>query len=345
MSRRRRIKAKLGLALIGGLAAASPGRARADGEGVALAWSAPPGCPDAETVRKRIESLVGPGVSIDARAVVTQGEAGFSVSLEVRTAGTTGVRALTAPTCDDAAESVAAVVALAATSTSIAAPPPPLTAPPPLAATPPPPATPPLAPPPPPPASPRPESGTPSVRVHLRIAAEAAVDLGTLPQPAPGGDLRAEIEVGRVAAGLSASLWLHRDGSLPNSTTEGAHFALQTYDAFGCYALVRAGSFELSPCVVVEVAWMTAQGFGAASNPASTGQFTPGTATAVWPSIGAGVRGRWALGRFFALTLGIQGVVPTIPQQFRITGTSPSGSVFSIAPVAGRAEIGPEVRF
>jgi hypothetical protein len=116
---------------------------------------------------------------------------------------------------------------------------------------------------------------------------------------------------------------------------EGAHFTLQTYDAFGCYALVRAGSFELSPCVVVEVGWMTANGFNTTRN---------GTATAVWPSVGAGVRGRWALGRFFGIALGIEGVVPTIPQQFRITG-HPQGSVYSVAPVAGRAEIGPEVRF
>jgi len=171
--------------------------------------------------------------------------------------------------------------------------------------------------------------------VHLRLAIDAALDLGTLPGPAPGADLRAEIDLGRVSAGLSGTLWLDRDGHLTSSATEGAQFALQSYDAFGCYALFRASAFELAPCAVVEVAVMTASGFNTSIKR---------TASAVWPSLGAGARARWRLGRFVSVALGVQGVVPLIPQKFHIDG-NPGGPVFSVGPVAGRAEVGPEVRF
>jgi hypothetical protein len=80
---------------------------------------------------------------------------------------------------------------------------------------------------------------------------------------------------------------------------------------------------------------MTASGFGAS---------VPKDASAVWPSLGAGVQSRWALGGVFSIALGIQGVVPTVTQRFHIDGT-PNGPVFSVAPVVGRAEIGPELRF
>jgi hypothetical protein len=156
-----------------------------------------------------------------------------------------------------------------------------------------------------------------------------------MPAPSPGAALTVEVAFGRISAGLSGALWLNRDGYLTGTTTQGAHFALQTYDAFGCYTLVRSGPVDVSSCVGIEIASMAADGFGATS---------PQNSSALWVAIGAGARARLELGGHLALALGLEGLVPTIPQQFRIDGT-PSGSVFNVAPVAFRGEVGPEVRF
>ena len=84
--------------------AAAPGRASADGPGVVVEWTAPTECPTGEAVRRRIESLTGPGMSVHARAAVTPKAGGYDVLLEVRVADVSGERALTAQTCDEAAE-------------------------------------------------------------------------------------------------------------------------------------------------------------------------------------------------------------------------------------------------
>jgi hypothetical protein len=296
-----------------------PARAAGEAPGVALEWSAPAGCPDGEAVRRRIETLAGPGVAVGARAVVTEAPDGYHIALEVRAGGMSGERVLVAPTCEAAAESIIAIVGLAATAGVS----PPATAPA---------RSPEASPaPPPPPATPTAARTGP----ELRATPEAMLDVGTLPSPAPGAALRVELAFDRITAGVTGALWLHRDGYLAGSTTQGAHFALQSYDAFGCYALVRSPPVDLSPCIAVEIAAMAADGFGAT---------LPQSSSAVWVAIGVGGRVRIELGRHFALALGLQGVIPTIPQQFRING-SPSGSVFSVSPVAGRAEVGPEVRF
>jgi hypothetical protein len=317
MFRRRRIPAAPWLAMVG--IAVFPARAAGDAPGVALEWSAPAGCPDGEAVRRRIETLAGPGVAVGARAVVTEAPDGYHIALEVRAGGMSGERDLIAPTCEAAAESIAAIVGLAATAGVS----PPATTPTRSPAAPPAPS--------PPPTTPAPRSQGP----EFRVTPEAALDVGTLPTPAPGAALRVELAFDRITAGVTGALWLHRDGYLSGSTTQGAHFALQSYDAFGCYALVRAAPVDLSPCIAVEIAAMAADGFGAT---------LPQSYSGAWVAIGVGARVRIELGRHFALALGLQGVVPTIPQQFRINGT-PNGSVFGLSPVAGRAEVGPEVRF
>jgi hypothetical protein len=316
MSRHRQTPTAVALAVITGVAA-WPCRAAGDTPGVALEWSAPAGCPTGESVRRRIETLAGPGVAVDARAVVTEAPDGYRVSLDVHVGGMTGERTLTAPTCDAAAESIAAVVALAAIAGVSPQPPVPTGAP--------------AAPVP----APAPSVPAAQRRMELRVAVEAALDVGTLPAPAPGGAVRVELLLARVSAGISGALWLDRDGYLSGSTTQGAHFALQSYDAFACYALLRSGPLDLAPCIALEVAAMSADGFGAT---------VPRNSSAVWAAIGAGARLRVELGRHVALALGAEGVVPTVPQQFHIDG-DPSGSVFSVSPVAFRAEVGPEVRF
>ena len=270
-------------------------------------------------MRRRIEILAGPAVAVGARAVVTEAPDGYQVWLQVRAGGLTGERILIAPTCDAAAESIAAIVGLAAT----AGVPPPATTP-----TPSPEAS---------PAPSPPTTGTTPRRAgpQFRAAPEAMLDVGTLPTPAPGAALRVELAFDRISAGVMGALWLHRDGYLAGSTTQGAHFALQSYDAFGCYSVVRSAVIDLSPCIAMEIAAMAADGFGAT---------VPRSSSAAWIAIGGGARVRIELGRHLALAFGLEGVVTTIPQQFHIDGT-PSGSVWSLSPVAGRAEVGPEVRF
>ena len=242
---------------------------------------------------------------------------------------------MSAPSCDAAAEAVAVVLALSGTS----APPPPPVAPPIAPAV----VVLPAIPPPPPPA--RPVASTspdekPGRRPYVRVAVEGALDLGTLPVATYGARLRAALlPRSDLALGVSGAVWANQLGYANVSTQgQGADFSLLTFDAFGCYGLLRRRTLELSPCLVLELDRMSATG----KNEDHTGGSSP-----VWVSLGIGVEGRWELTRNVGLTLELQGVVPTEGQAFVITNTagSPVGTVHATSVLAGRAYFGPEVRF
>jgi hypothetical protein len=166
------------------------------------------------------------------------------------------------------------------------------------------------------------------------VAAEGAVDVGTLPAPTWGAALRASIEVGRsLAFGVTGGAWLAQDGRLATQPTEGAHFTLLTLDAHGCYALLRTRAMELAPCALVEVSHLSATGFGATTN---------GGADVLWVAGGVEARGRWVLTRWLALGLGAGAVVPFERERFRIAAT---GIVYATSALSARVQLGPELHF
>jgi hypothetical protein len=326
---------------------------------VSFSWSAPAGCPDAESVRSRARSLAGAGAAVDATAEVTRADDGFHVVLHVRVNGSSGERTLISPSCADAAQSVAAILALAASTpaAALASPatstPAPAPAPPPVSATPTPPppvptpATPetPVATPSPVPAlapttalAPRPpRASTPHPGiVEGRLEADAACDIGTLPSAAFGGEVRVSLALWRrLALGLAAGAWL--DQSAKVAGVGGASYSLLTFDASGCYELLRRGSIGLSPCLLVELGRIAAQGFDTSQNHG---------AQPLWVAVGLGARGRWEAARWLALVAEVDGVAPTARQEFTVGQGSGSPAVlYTTSLVAARIEIGPEVRF
>jgi len=306
-------------------------------------WSAPVGCPDGDAVRQRVLSLTGSGVGLHAEGVVRGSDSHFHLTLRVKDGAWVGERELDATSCAELADSAAVILALSARSpgeSPPAIPVPAVTTPAPSAsaATPPPPAPIPTTRPVPssaPSASETrhaaPASPGPS---RVRIAALGAVDFGTLPHPAFGGGIGVFVAATRhLVFGVTGTVWLAESGDLPGLAGQGADFDLLTGDLSGCYGF-RVGPFDVSPCAVVELAHVSATGFGATAADDSP--------TATWAALGVGGRGRWELGRFFALSLDLEGLAPTQGQSFFISG---GGTVHVVGPVALRAYFGPEVRF
>ncbi|MCY1054368.1 hypothetical protein [Nannocystis sp. SCPEA4] len=86
--------------------------------GLALAWTAPPGCPDEAEVRARVVRITGEEAAqradLTARGTVREASPGhWSLTLELVGKTGSGRRELTAPRCDELAEAAALVVAIA----------------------------------------------------------------------------------------------------------------------------------------------------------------------------------------------------------------------------------------
>ena len=301
---------------------------------VTIRWSAPGGCPDEAALLRTVHDLVGAGVDLDAEGVMTANDGRYRVTLRVTTGASRGERELEGDSCTELAESAAVVLALSATQPERATP---------------------IAPPAPPPAIPAPlpvshpsaetAPKTHSVATerdprapHVRVMPFGSMDVGTLPKPAFGGGVDLTFLPGRsVRLGIKGALWGSDSGSTSTLTgSAGARFELFTGDAEGCYAF-HARSFELSPCVMVEIAHLWATGYDVTQSDSSQ---------ATWVALGVGVRGRWELTRSFAVSAELGGVVPTQGQSFVIKDEpAPDVTVHVVGPVALRVYLGPEVRF
>jgi hypothetical protein len=306
-----------------------PIRARADGRTWVFRWSAPGDCPDKDVVEARVRALAGPGAELDADATLTSFGGRFHAVLKVRTGTSVGERELQGESCAELVQSVAVVLALSATTISPPDPTPPRASPPIVAPSP--------SPPPQPWSSASHESALPQAArpraPFVRITPVATVDVGTLPTPAFGGGADVLIAPGHgVTLGIAGAAWATGRGSLPNLGAQGAKFGLLTADARACYAVIRR-VLELAPCAVLELARVTASGFGEVYRDSST---------ATWTAVGLGVRGRWEISGHFALALELGGIVPTQGQSFVV---EQGGTVHVLGPVAFRGYFGPEVRF
>lgn len=101
----------------------APAAARAQPASLALTWTAPPGCPDADAILRRVRDLRAadhPTAPLPATATVTRDARRWRVRIE--TPG--GVRALAAPRCASLAEATAVVLALALDDAATTPPPP-----------------------------------------------------------------------------------------------------------------------------------------------------------------------------------------------------------------------------
>jgi hypothetical protein len=320
-----------------------PLQAEAD-EAVDVTWTAPDGCPSSAELRRRVMTRVPGDAAVRARGRVEKRGGGYRITLEIATASSRGERALEASTCEALASSAAVVIAM-----SVA--PPPEDEPSPTTAE----ATgarssadaaPDASAAPLPAASSSALSGAASrdrpagssspraneQRVGFLVRAHVIGDAGLLPSAGVGGGLAfGVVPVRDLVIEASASLFGSQDGAVEGAPGRGASFDLLSAGARACWTLTRG--VELAPCLGVELARISASGFGAAKV-ADAESITWGPE--------ALLAARIPVAGPISVRVGVGGFAPMSRQSFVINA---AGTVHQPGAVALRTWAGPEVRF
>lgn len=265
-----------------------PAAARAQPASLTLTWAAPPGCPDADTILRRVRDLRAsdhPTAPLPAAATVTRDARRWRVRIE--TPG--GVRALAAPRCASLAEATAVVLALALDDAAPA------------------PVTSPTAPRPtlppeveqltdaerPPVLRPAPTPLAPPPRPRWSLGARALIDANALPDTGFGVLLTAAWRSRRLRVELAPTLAFASRGA---PSPQGASLeALRV--SLGTRVCLTGGDGVVGLCVVADVGWLRAR---------SQGFTVPGDGDAPWFQAGASAFARVGVGRttgIFALDL------------------------------------------
>jgi hypothetical protein len=277
-----------------------PAAARAQPAALTLTWTAPPGCPDADAVLRRVRDLRAsdhPTAPLPATATVTRDARRWRVRIE--TPG--GARTLAAPRCASLAEATAVVLALALDDAA-PAPAPSL----PRPALPPeveqitdterPPVLRPAAPAPPPPPRPR-----------WSLGARALIDANALPDTGFGVLLTAAWRSRGLRVELAPTVAFASRGA---PSPQGASLAaLRVSLATRLCLTGRDGAVGL--CLLADLGWLRAR---------SQGFTVPGDGDAPWFQAGASVFARVGTGRttgIFVLDL----AAPITRPQFVIQGS------------------------
>lgn len=311
-----------------------------------LSWEAPPLCPDEQTVRAQIASLIGDTdvaepVHITARIAPTAAH-GWRASLSTETRGAPGTRTLDAASCPELADAVAVILAwmIDPAMRARTAPPAPVSglavaaaAPP---STPPPTAPAPQAPPetprvatneqPPPPRASQPRAW------RVRVALGARGDLGPLPSFAVGPAARVSIVRGRWRVFVHGSWRPSQRYELTASPSTGGDFDLWTAGAGAC---LRWPSRPVTPtvCAGLEAGALSGAGFGVTR---------PGTDREPWIAASAGAGIELPVASWLAFTARASALVPFVRPRFVIENV---GEVFQPSPVGLLTEIDAEVIF
>ncbi|MFO0627251.1 MAG: hypothetical protein U0325_16700 [Polyangiales bacterium] len=209
-----------------------------------MRWDAPPGCPNAAAVRARVATLVGAEARRDARVSwavsVRRDGGGYLAAVRAHNDGQPSTQTLSAPRCEELAETAALLLAWTIQPDGLPPAPPPAPAP---------------APPPPPPRS------TP---LRWRVGAGLRLDVGMMPGVALGPGLTAD--VGGPHASLSLDLaWLPTQEG-PFDPRRGGRFEAWTAALSGC-ARWSVRRWTAGPCAGLEAGALRAEGYGV-SNPA-----------------------------------------------------------------------------
>lgn len=258
-----------------------------------LTWTAPAGCPSVDDVRaatlREVDARAANGGVLEVDAHVEQREtSSWAVRLRTRRGVATGEREIEAETCDGVAQATAVVLALALV------PPAPEPEPDPDAAA--------------APSTPAPvdrDAGASAFartdEAHaLAFGASLAAVSSTLPAAALGGSVTLAWTPGRVRIELDARRWASQSESVSTSAA-GARFSMTSLGGRGCWAALRAHTFDLSPCAGADVHLVSAPGHGADVNHAASG---------AWTAVGAGALGRLHVTSWLALRARAEAVVP-----------------------------------
>jgi hypothetical protein len=334
------------------VAAAARSRAEGGDADLDLRWDAPSGCPAAEGVEAEVERLLGArarrGEPVDAAAVVTHSERGWSLVLTTHVAGVEGRRVLEARSCEALAEALAIVLAMTIDPSHSASPSS---------------------------AGNGNESEDASdgaasaladagARADAGVSADAAVsavdastgslerasastpgsstfalglalagNVGALPSVAFAPELSIGWQPPRLSLDAALAYFPGARGAFDDA--RGGDFRLATAALRGC---VRWGgaNLEIGPCLAVTGGAMFGEGAGVRS---------PGSAVAPWLSLSPGAVGAVRLGGGAVsvwILSSVAAEVPLVRDRFRLDGL---GVVHQPAAIAGRATLGGEIRF
>jgi hypothetical protein len=289
---------------------------------IELAWNAPSGCPSVESVLDQARRGVGDVTAhrVTARADVTElGPERWTVHLVTEVDGVAGERSLEANSCASLASATALILAWTVDPTRA-----PSSAPPGATTT---------------------EMGhsgdarpttvpSPGSTLRAFLAVGAAVDIGTLPKPAVGGELALGGLLGPLRAELTGVDWFAQDASGGSGGTrihllEGAFLA--------CLRGPIGARFELDPCVGGGLVHASSDGFGLAH---------PYQETSTWGTIRGDVLAVWSLAGPLALRASVGFMTPLVRPSFVILDPQRNElPLHRAAPVAARGLIGAEVHF
>lgn len=302
-------------------------------EPLQLTWDAPSGCPGIDAVQERVRRIGGPtlaaGTALQAEAQITQQVDGkFRMRLVIRAGALVAERFIEANSCQDlvGATAVALSVALSSLDSPNAIDPSPAANDP----------------------SVRASEQQPQAQVSPQLASSEApasprrwrgllglplvtLGFGPLTQPSRGLGLGAGAELNHwrflVEGRLWASQTVTKRDLLDDYRVEVSRYALGLR---GC-RLIWGAKLELSPCLLLSVQHLSAQGAGP--------HIVSRTPTATWLATGVGLRARLNLAPWLGLIAGVDGEVHLSRPEISIDGV---GSFERLGSAAATVTVGSE---
>jgi hypothetical protein len=302
--------------------AASLGAAPAAAEppsAIDLRWEAPPGCPQKDEVRGRIERLLGSAPregQLTAEGTIERADGRFRLTLVMRAGDLAGTRSIDAISCEDLAGAAAVAIGLlvrsAETGGSLAPAPQPT-----IAAEPAPPSEPPAQ------AEPR----------RWRVPVQApllGLGVGPLPRVTLGVGAGVGVELDAWRLRLSGMWWKQKSVPAPDAPEFGADVQRATASLRACRGF-GSSSLEIAPCFATALDHVSARG---------TGQdIAPADRFATWVAVGAGLEARLHLASRLSLLAQADGQLELSRPEIWIDGV---GRVAKLAPATFTAAISPE---
>jgi hypothetical protein len=298
-----------------------------------ITWSAPEGCPSADTIRGEVRRMAGPAAAatdqIEAHATVVRDHGGWQLTLTTRAGALAGERKLGASDCAELGRAATLVIALmvnpaadpaAAPMIRPAAPPPPVPTPPP----------------------------EPPRERRFSLGADLRVGSGDLPDGAAGIGIRFAAGGGLFSAQARGDLWLPRDAASAAKPSAGGSFGAADLSLAAC-ATARSATAgnatagnatagndrRLAPAICLGAALIGTHASGSGvSDPGST------TAISAGPFLEGALRVRISARN--ALRAGIEALAPLSRPSFALAGV---GTVFRPSALSLRASLGWELNF
>jgi hypothetical protein len=299
---------------------------------LSVSWTAPEGCPDADSVRHQVERQVqvssreAASEPIEARGVVQRNADGtFRLDLETHVGGISGSRTLSGGNCEDLTRAGVLVLGMmigrtpeasseTAPAIPVASPPKADVAPARTAVT-----TPPT------------DNGP---RFRWAAGVDALVAVGQLPGIAEGAGLRFAAGIPHWRLELRGSAWLPRQASSAADSGAGGRFDMIDAGGAACGRADLGRGFAADGCAGAAALWLRGRGFG-----------VPGAArsAAFWAaaSVGGAVRYRFAA----PLAVRLAGEAWAFPFGRPSFALHQLGTVYTTAAVSARLAIGMEFSF